>query len=108
MFVVGRILLKKYLTVFNADKKQIYFYNKIPEEKIEENIKSFFDKYKIVIIIIAFIVIILVIYGFGILTGKCIYKGRRKKANELDDNYDYKSDQENNGESLYNPKDDDE
>ena len=108
MFVVGRILLKKYLTVFNADKKQIYFYNKIPEEKIEENNKSFFDKYKIVIIIIAFIVLILIIYSFGILTGKCIYKKRKKKANELDDNYDYKTDKENNGESLYNPIEDDE
>ena len=111
-FVIGRILLKKYLTVFNPDKKQIYFYNKIPEEKKEEkedkdeNNETFWEKYKIVIII-TFVVIILIIYGIGILTGKFVFKKRKKKANELDDNYDYKTDKANNGEPLYNPEEDD-
>ena len=111
-FVIGRILLKKYLTVFNPDKKQIYFYNKIPEEKKEEkedkdeNNETFWEKYKIVIII-TFVVIILIIYGIGILTGKFVFKKRKKKANELDDNYDYKTNKANNGEPLYNPEEDD-
>ena len=103
-FVIGRILLKKYLTVFNGDKKQIYFYDK--KNKNEEiNEKSFLEKYGIIILISA-IVLIGIIYLLGILTGKIIYKGRKKVANELEDNYEYKIDKNKKTEPLYNPKED--
>ena len=106
-FVIGRIILKKYLTVFNADKKQIYFYNNIEENIEEKNInnKNFFEKYEMTIII-SLIFLILIIYGLGILTGKLIYQERKKKANELEDNYDYKTDNNNKEEPLYNQEDD--
>ena len=104
-FVIGRILLKKYLTVFNADKKQIYFYKNIIEEKEEIIEKSFYEKYEIVIIIM-FVIMAIIIYGLGILTGKYIYQGRKKKANELEDNYDYKMDKNNQNEVLYDQKED--
>ena len=56
---------------------------------------------------INFIIVVIIIYGLGILTGKVVYRGRKKKANELDDNYDYKDKDDNNNDntkSLYNPK----
>ena len=40
-----------------------------------------------------------------------VYRGRKKKANELDDNYDYKDKNDNNNDntkSLYNPKEENE
>ena len=108
-FVIGRIILKKYLIAFNADKKQVYFY--IPKNNNnDEEQKSFFGKYGI-IIILGFIIVVIIIYGLGILTGKVVYRGRKKKANELDDNYDYKDKDDNNNDntkSLYNPKEEDE
>ena len=102
-FVIGRILLKKYLTVFNGDKKQIYFYKQEIEEKEEIIDKNFIDKYWI-IILISSIVLIIIVYLLGFLTGKLVYQGRKKLANELEDNYDYKNDIDKTTNPLYNPK----
>ena len=106
-FILGRILLKKYLTVFNADKKQIYFYNTKSSEIINEK-KSFMEKYgKIILISLLFGLIIFLI--IGILIGKLLFKERKKHANEMDDDkYEYQSKNNNNVEPLYNQKEDEE
>ena len=83
---VGTIFLKKYHTIFDVDSKQI---------KILKNIKIGNDKQKgngIKIFFIIFLSILFsgIIFGFvGLKYGKKIYQARKKKANELDDNYDY-------------------
>ena len=108
-FTIGRMLLKKYLTVFNIDKKQIYFYkNEIKKEEVKE--KSFLQKYGI-IILVSVIVLIIIVYLFGILTGKIIFKKRKKIANELNDNYEYKvnnneDNNDTNADPLFNQKED--
>ena len=107
-FNFGRIFLKKYMTVFNADKKQIYFYNKKNTDNTDidmpnEN-KSLYDKYNNIILII-FICGLIVFLIIGIFIGKYLFQKRRKHANELDDKYEYKTD--NGNESLYNPKEND-
>ena len=109
-FTIGRILLKKYLTVFNIDKKQIYFYkNEIKKEEVKE--KSFLQKYE-VIILVSVIALIVIVYLFGVLTGKIIFKKRKKIANELNDNYEYKvtnnDTNETNADPLFNQKEDNE
>ena len=108
------MLLKKYLTVFNIDKKQIYFYkNELKKEEVKEvKEKSFLQKYGI-IILVSIIVFIIIVYLFGILTGKIIFKKRKKIANELNDNYEYKANNtddnnENNVDPLFNQKEDNE
>ena len=113
-FTFGRMLLKKYLTVFNIDKKQIYFYkNELKKEEVKEvKEKSFLQKYGI-IILVSIIVFIIIVYLFGILTGKIIFKKRKKIANELNDNYEYKANNtddnnENNVDPLFNQKEDNE
>ena len=107
-FDIGRILLKKYLIAFNADKKQIYFYKNSLEKNEEVKEKSsIIEKYEVVIII-SFVALIVIIYVLGFLTGKYIYQGRKKKANELEDNYDYKIDKNNRQESLYNEREEEE
>ena len=83
---VGTIFLKKYHTIFDVDSKQI---------KILKNIKIGNDKQKgngIKIFFIIFLSILFsgIIFGFvGLKKRKKIYQARKKKANELDDNYDY-------------------
>ena len=103
-FILGRIFLKKYLTVFNPDEKKIYFYNK----KIEKNVEQiFWVKYQKLIIIL-FIVGLIIFLFIGILIGKFIFKERKKHANELDEKYEYQGNKNNVDEPLYNSKEDDE
>ena len=83
----GRIFFKKFLMVFDYDKKQIGFYIKEGKNKIKNNNNNII----IIIIIISFIfVLILFVYKLFIKKNK-----RKIKANELEDNYEYKSEKEN-------------
>ena len=82
---IGSIFLRKYPTVFDVDSKQIKIFKNINHE--ETNKKS---NLKIILIVILSIVLSGIIFGFiGLKYGKKIYQARKKKANELDDNYDY-------------------
>ena len=83
---LGNILLKRNMLVFDMDRKIIGFYNKtIGLKQISTNRKFWI----IFIIIIAVIVFGCVLIAFIII--KLLYGQRRKKAYELDDNYDYKT-----------------
>ena len=97
-FILGRLLFKKYLIIFNLDKKQIYFYNNniFPNNNNNKNNKSSKSnkKYTIKIIIISGIVVAIIFFALGIYFGKKIFKQRKQKAYELNDGYDY-SNQEN-------------
>ena len=103
-FVLGRMFLKKYLTIFNADKKQIYFYNNITGDNAQDKDTNFYEKYgKIIIILLTIGLLIFLI--IGILIGKYVFKERKKFANELDDNYEYQPNKKKVSEPLYNSKD---
>ena len=92
---VGKIFLKKYFFTFNQDAKTIgYYNNKLPKGKDnslnpnsnENNIFNLSNKYLVILIII--LIIIFAILGFYL--GKFIYaKVRKKRINEVDDNFDY-------------------
>ena len=82
----GRIFFKKFLMVFDYDKKQIGFYIKEGKNKIKNND----NKFLIIFLIILILILILIVYKFF------IRKNQRKiKANELEDNFEYKSEKEN-------------
>ena len=82
----GRIFFKKFLMVFDYDKKQIGFYVKEGKNKIKNND----NKFLIIFLIILILILILIGYKFF------IRKNQRKiKANELEDNFEYKSEKEN-------------
>ena len=82
----GRIFFKKFLIVFDYDKKQIGFYVKEGKNKIKNND----NKFLIIFLIILILILILIVYKFF------IRKNQRKiKANELEDNFEYKSEKEN-------------
>ena len=89
-FKLGQIFLKKYLVTFNFDSKMIGFYNKNIKNEEESVEKKYYehDIAFIILIIIGFIIFFIA----GFFVGKKIYeKTRRKKANELEDEYDYES-----------------
>ena len=84
--------IKKYPVLFNVDQNIIEIYNNyIKEEDSESDSKSnsFFHKAKTPLTII-FIIVLLVITGIIFyFLGKNLNKIRKKKANEMDDDYDY-------------------
>ena len=94
---LGIPFLKKYRLSFNYDSKMIGFY-KNDGKNIEKNNKNeddfnFFESniFKIFIIII----LVIIIFILGMLFQKYLHKTRKKKANELDDNYEYESYKDN-------------
>ena len=87
-FSIGQILLKKYLITFNFDTKLIGFYDK--NIKLDKNNKKYYEHDGKIIAIFIIALIIFLIIGF--ILGKKFYEAKRKKkANELDDDYEYKS-----------------
>ena len=90
----GITFLLKYKLVFNQDSKKIGFYNK--NISIKKNTENFYNKiwFWIIILIIIITIIIFCIFIIKKVSGS----NRRKKANELDDGYDYDAIGENNND----------
>jgi hypothetical protein len=106
---LGRILFKKYLTILNPDTKQVYFYFGKEEQKKDGQIipkgnesQEESEDSKTIIIIIACVVGGIIFFGAGIYIGTKIIKKRMKKAYELNDDYDYKPNTNNNEEFSCN------
>ena len=84
---VGSLFLKKYSTIFDVDSKQIKILKKINNNKVK---KGKDNRIKIFLIVFLTFILSSIIFGFiGLKYGKKLYQARKKKANELDDNYDY-------------------
>ncbi len=83
-FIMGKPIFQKYDFIFNKESKKIGVYDKsVPRyNKIWDTIWSIF---KIILIILFIFIIILIGYSIYIkLNGP-----RKKRANEIEDNYDY-------------------
>ena len=94
IWILGNIFLKKYQFTFNLESKEIEYYNPNLEKK--ENNKE--KDYSKIILYILLILSLLVIIGFIAYFVKIkLYPKvlKKKRANELDDDFDYVS-QKNN------------
>ena len=101
---LGLPFLQKYEFVHNYEKQNIGFY--IPQEEKKEvtpkkevpietdSPNTNESTYKVIIAVGIIIVIILIIVAFFL--GKCFYQNRKRKANELIDDFDYESKKANN------------
>ena len=93
---VGKIFLKKYLLAFDYDQKMIWLY-KFDEESglIIGNDKNFLS---IIIVGLLAIITIILIIGLFIIFIKYLNKkpGRKIRKNELDDDFDYGIQNDNN------------
>jgi len=92
-FVFGRMLLKKYTTVLNPDKRQIYFY--VNNENNEEIVEGQSNINYTILIIAACLICIVIFFPLGIYFGKKLFQKRGKLAYELNDGYDYSTQNEN-------------
>ena len=104
-WMFGKIFLEKYTFNFDMDKR-IGFYNDVNKHKKNTNIKKESPKNTILLINLVWlgVVLIILIISFFIVGKKVFYKIRKKRANELDDNYEYEVNEDNiekNNESLF-------
>ena len=99
-WIFGKSFFKKYQFIFDSESKLIKYY--IQEEKKENVINDYHIYLKIVIIAL----LIIIIFAIGVFFGKKIFnKLRKKRANELDDDYNYIQDNnikenENNNNNI--------
>ena len=102
-FTIGKIFLKKYFFTFNQDTKMIGFYNEnLPGGKNNKRNKEENLLISNIYITITIILILIIIFGaLGFYIGKMVYnKVRKKRINEMDDNYDYNSHDDKNDKNL--------
>ena len=98
-WILGKPLFKKYATVFNQDKKTIGFYTESKEynetnndnDKKDENKNNKLKIWLYLILIFAFLFFVCSIVLTVFLCKKYPFGKRKIKANELDDDYDYSS-----------------
>ena len=93
-WILGKSFMKKYPFIFNQDQKTIQFVHldkygdqNQNEKAKEENNSSFWKKIRIYFIILLIIIALVI----GVFIGKIIWKIRKKRCNELDENFEYKS-----------------
>ena len=88
-WVFGSILLEKYITVFNNDLKKLNILKK------KNNSDDNNNKGTLILIIVLIVIFTALIFTFiGLVFGKKI-NTRKKKANELEDDYDYSPQNDN-------------
>lgn len=87
---LGIPFLKKYQFVFDEDKRLISYYNYLDNEINENNIykDSKLNLY-ILIGVLSFIICLLFVLAFFLIYKLIYMQKRRKRANELDDGFDY-------------------
>ena len=91
-WTLGKIFTLKYQFTFNQDSRKIGFY-KVSHKNSKYNIK-------VILIIISIIILSAILIVLGIFIGKYLYKTRKRRANELNDEFDYV--EENKNENSIN------
>ena len=107
-WIMGRPFLQKYQFIINPDKKNIYFYSNLnyDNSENEKKGKGKGNNYKNIILTIAIIGAILIIIVLGYYMWKCYFqiKNTRKiRANELDDQYEYINQKDQNQKENSDP-----
>ena len=98
---LGNIFMRKYQFAFDFGNKQIeYYHNRNKIEGIidendtnDKNSKHINEILKYIGIICLSVIIVFLLIFLGFILGKKIYKVRKKRANELVDNYEYKEEE---------------
>jgi hypothetical protein len=89
---IGKPFYLKYTLVYNGESKAIGFYSKINlnnNEKKSGTILFELNVFTIIMLILLFLVFIFLIMILSYCFGKKMNLMKKRRANELDDNYDY-------------------
>ena len=91
---LGKVFLKKYPINFNFENNKILeiYDTYYEEEQKGEDVREKPTNNYIVLYFVLIIVLVSVVGVLGFFLGKYLNKMRKKRANELDDDYDYKQD----------------
>ena len=101
-WTLGKIFTSKYKFVFNQKNKQIGFYNKKGSSNTGDKDNNSFRS-KILWIISGIIVLCAILILLGYFIGKYLNKARKKRANELLDDFDYIQDnKDENNKNINN------
>ena len=85
---LGELFYKKYYIFYNQDSKTLGYYKGMEQEKKKNNDNNNGSKNLLLYILLILILISVIVVGIIVY----LKKGpRRQRANELDDNYDYES-----------------
>ena len=99
-WILGTPFLKKYVISYNYDSKLVGYYADYGKPENEEEEKSsFFSIFLKVVLIIALVVVIFIL---GMLFQKIYKRTRKKKANELDDEFEYEPQKDNKDDKKEN------
>ena len=95
-WILGTVFLRKFQFVFNIESKTIGYYRqffKDDEENNDEddNKDNNSDTTRIIIIVSLAVIFAILLIIFGMVIQKFCCKDRKKRANELKDNYEYES-----------------
>lgn len=94
---LGRIFLKKYRFYFNLDKSAVIYHPKKKLATIKDNpFSQPLNKTTLILIIIFSIFIAIIIIIFSIFCYQYLKKQRKKKVYELDDEFEYKKNENDN------------
>ena len=96
---LGKVFSLKYKFVFDQENKKIGFYKGIKEVKDNPNKNM---NYGIIFKIMILIILCIIFIFLGIKIGKILNKSRKKRANELLDEYDYSGRDGENIRNIYN------
>ena len=103
----GRMFLKKYQFVFDNDQKTITYIETIKIEERDNGINNNANNKEFIITVLKILIIICLLGGFGLglFFGKKIWdKNKKKRANELNDDYDYVEKKDDKGVGLFEDK----
>ena len=90
-WVFGSIFLKKYQLIFNEDLKTIGYYKSFNNYYENNDIISNNNKFFYLVILLIFIFAFIFIYFGMIIQKKYFSKNRKIRANELEENFSYES-----------------
>ena len=103
-WTLGIPFLKNYIFSYNYESKMVGYYADYGKEKNNEDKNNNFFKslaFKIIIIV----VLVILVFALGVIFQKYYKKSRKKKANELDDDFDYEPQKDNNNNENNNIED---
>lgn len=99
-FILGMKFFEKYQFEFNNDKKLIRYYKLIENLSIKENYKNN-NNYRIILLVGLIILFGIILFALGMMFQKKILKIPRKaRANELDEDFEYKSKNDEKNEDV--------
>ena len=96
-WVLGKLFLKKYLTVIDQEQKTLKIYAGKDDPINGNNLEEDNNSGKIIILVVISFILVIVFWTICYFLGKNLNKIKKKRANELkDDDYDYTQVENNN------------